>query len=257
MTIYYERDGEGPDLVLVHGWGLHGGVWSEVSATLSGDFRVTTVDLPGHGRNRRPPYDFTLDTLADAVCEAAPAPAVWVGWSLGGLVALTAAMRQPQNVARLVLVNATPRFTQAPGWDCAVAPAALRQFAQDLEQDYSAALARFLSLQFGDSERERDVLRRLRADLLHHGGPEVAALRAGLRILEETDLRAALPAIRAPALVVHGGRDRLVPPQAAEFLAAQLPRARLAVVAGAGHAPFLSHPEAFRHELGRFLNERI
>jgi len=254
MTLYYERSGHGPDVVLVHGWGLHGGVWADVARGLSKECRVTVPDLPGHGRSRDyRPREFTPAVLAEEVRHVLPGPAVWVGWSLGAFVALGAAQEFPQAAARLVLVGATPKYVQSPDWPHAMALSVLQQFARNLEQDYAATLTRFLSLQTGGEDRE--VLRRLREEMFRHGQPPVAALRDGLRLLEREDLRAALPAIGAPALVIHGERDRFAPLEAARFLAGHLPQARLEIVRAAGHAPFLSHPALFLDRLREFIHE--
>lgn len=253
MTLWHEQQGSGPDLVLIHGWGLHGGIWGELPARLAEHFRVTTLDLPGHGRS---PFDgaqgrrvtgglLSLTALTDSVAALVSAPAIWLGWSLGGLLALDAARRYPQKVAQLVLVGATPKFVQAPDWPHAMPAEVFAGFASSLTQDYRATLLRFLSLQVGGNELARALLKQLRADMFAHGEPQAAALAAGLAILEHADLRAGLADIAIPALVVHGSHDRLAPPAAGEYLAAQLPQARLLRVEGAGHAPFLSHAMQF------------
>lgn len=252
MTIYYERSGHGPDVVLVHGWGMHGGVWTDIARGLSSEFRVTVPDLPGHGRSRDfRPREYTPEVLADETRRVLAGPAVWVGWSLGAFVALGAAQEYPQAVAKLVLVGATPKYVQSADWPHAMSPAVLRQFALNLEQDYVATLTRFLSLQTGGEDRE--VLRRLREEMFRHGQPPVAALRDGLRLLEREDRRAALATITAPTLVIHGERDRFVPVAAARFLAAHLSQAHLEIARGAGHAPFLSQPALFLEQLRGFL----
>jgi pimeloyl-[acyl-carrier protein] methyl ester esterase len=240
MMLWHERQGSGPDLVLVHGWGLHGGIWGDLPARLAEHFRVTTLDLPGHGRSRTAGEPLSLAAFTDRVAELCPAPAIWLGWSLGGLIALHAALRHPHKVARLVLVGATPRFVQTPDWPHAMSTDVFADFAHSLTQDYRATLLRFLSLQAGSNESARTLLKQLRADMFAHGEPQAEALAAGLAILEQTDLRARLAEIRVPALVVHGSHDRLAPPAAGEYLAAHLPRARLLRLEGAGHAPFLS-----------------
>lgn len=251
--MHVETQGTGRDVVLVHGWGLHGGVWHDLAARLAATHRVTVPDLPGHGRSPDADSAFTLDALADAVQRHTAGPAVWVGWSLGALVALTAALRFPDRVERLVLIGATPRFVQSPDWSQAMAPETLAQFARELETDYRGTLARFLSLQAGEGEAGRETVRRLRAVLAEGGDPAPVALRAGLRLLAETDLRARLAEVNAPALVLHGKRDRLAPAGAGEYLAAHLRDARLVTVPGAGHAPFLSHPGATWRALADFL----
>lgn len=252
--MYCERQGHGPDIVLIHGWGLHGGAWGALPAHLATRFRVTVIDLPGHGRSPRT-APLRLETLAAAVAEQIGGPAVWLGWSLGALVALSAALQFPDKVQKLVLTGATPRFTRAPDWPQAISHEILAEFAAELHGDYRATLERFLSLQVGGASEAHATLRTLRAELLRHGAPDGEALREGLTILSQTDLRARLGEIRAPTRIIHGGRDRLSPPAAARALAAHLPHAQLDVIAAAGHAPFLSHAREFNTFLDQFLRD--
>jgi pimeloyl-[acyl-carrier protein] methyl ester esterase len=252
--MYCERHGHGPDIVMIHGWGLHGGAWGDLPAHLAARFRVTVVDLPGHGRSPRD-VPLSLETLAAAVAEQIEGPAIWLGWSLGALVALSAALQFPGKVQKLVLTGATPRFARAPDWPQAISTEILEEFAAELHGDYQATLQRFLSLQVGGADEAHATLRALRAELLRHGAPDAEALREGLVILSQTDLRARLSEVRAPARIIHGGRDRLTPPAAARALAAGLPHARLDVIAAAGHAPFLSHAREFNACLDDFLHD--
>ena len=253
MNIYYEQSGHGPDVVLIHGWGSHGGVWTEIARALVTDFRVTVPDLPGHGRSHDfAPGTFTPEIMAEQIRHRLSGPAIWVGWSMGGLVALAAAQQLTRAVSGFVLVNATPKYVQSPDWPHAMPPSVLEQFAQNLEQDYAGTLERFLTLQMAVGE-DRAVLRRLRDEMFRYGEPVTAALHAGLRLLQEEDRRDVLGGIDAPALVIQGERDRLVPMGAARFLVEHLPQARLAPVPGAGHAPFLSHPAVFLEKLRDFI----
>jgi len=254
MTLYYESHGHGPAVVLVHGWGSHGGIWTDVARGLAAHCRVTVPDLPGHGRSRHfLPREFTAENLAEEVHRVHPDPATWVGWSLGGFVTLAAAQQFPHAVAKLALVGATPKYVQADGWPYAMPQAVLEQFARNLEQDYAGTLTRFLSLQVAADE-DRSVLRRLREEMFRYGEPPTAALHAGLRLLRDDDRRAALRGIAQPALVLHGERDRIVPVGAARFLAEHLPSARLETIPGGGHAPFLSHPALFLEKLRGFVH---
>lgn len=244
MSLYVERCGHGPDLVLVHGWGLHGGIWAQLPQRLALRFRVTVVDLPGHGRSPLAAR-MDIDGIADELAALVEQPALWLGWSLGGLIALTLAARRPQQVQGLVLVDTTPKFVQDGNWAHGMAAEVFAEFARGLEHDYRATLLRFLSLQAGAGEAGRALIRQLRSKMFRYGEPQPAALRAGLAILRDTDLRAVLAGIHAPALVLHGSHDRLTPPAAGEYLAARLPRARYRMLRGAGHAPFLADPETF------------
>ena len=253
--LFTQSSGSGPDLVLIHGWGLHAGVWDGFVPLLEPYFRVLRVDLPGHGGSGRSDAA-TLDEITDAVLAAAPANAAWLGWSLGGLVALRAALQAPARVRALLLLASTPCFVRRPDWQCAMLPGLIDTFAVELQQDYLRTLNRFLALQVRGSDNSGAVLRLLRTQLLAKGVPAPAALRAGLDILRNTDLREAVGALACPALVVAGERDTLVPVGAARATAALLPNAGVEVVAGAGHAPFIARPQVVADLIHAFLQPR-
>lgn len=255
-ALYFEQSGAGADIVLIHGWGLHGGIFSSLVEQLAGEFRVTRVDLPGHGRSSAVDHHFDLGNTADLLAKLVGKPAIWLGWSLGALVALTLASRYPAAVKALVLVSATPRFVSSDDWSHAMAPETLAGFASDLSKDYQATLDRFLSLQIGKERNSRELIRRLREQVLQHGEPDPLVLAAGLDILRDADLRPQLAAIKQPALVVNGGRDRLTPPAAGEYLARHLANGQYLLFENAGHAAFLSHQQEFTTRLKEFLHEQ-
>jgi pimeloyl-[acyl-carrier protein] methyl ester esterase len=254
LYCYSHTLGSGSDVVLLHGWGMHSGVWEDVVEALLDHHRVTLVDLPGHGYSRASGSGHALSEWGAAVLAVAPPRAVWVGWSLGGLVAQQAALIAPERVSQLALVNSTPCFVQRPDWPHGIAPPVLRRFAEELRQDYRAVLKRFIALEVHGSEHASAQLRQLKAMLFQHGEPDVAALEDGLAILESADLRADLPHIACPTLLLVGQRDQLTPAAAGEAMRNLLPNARLRVLPRAGHAPFFSHPGAFLAELRAFLD---
>ncbi|PWB59759.1 MAG: pimeloyl-[acyl-carrier protein] methyl ester esterase [Nitrosomonadales bacterium] len=244
MSLHIEVSGSGPDLALIHGWGMHGGIWDSVRPELARHFRVHALDLPGYGASAAcQPYD--LAALAQAVAGSLPAGIHAVGWSLGGLVAQRWALDRPQQVRRLMLVGSSPCFVQRGGWESGIEPSVLRTFAQDLDQDYAGTLLRFLSLQARNGEGLRTVMKYLRAALFAKGRPSAEVLEAGLKLLLDTDLRNEAGNFQMPLAILHGERDMLAPAGAARWMGAQIPGARLELLPGCAHAPFLSHPEVF------------
>lgn len=229
-------------LVLLHGWGLSHRVWAPLVAALS-PRPVLTPDLPGHGD--APSAGPRLADWSDVVAAGLPDGCTLAGWSLGALLALDIAQRHPGKVARLILTGASPRFTAADDWPCALAADTLRDFRAGFATDADATQRRFVALQaLGDAAR-RSVTQTLTAALTPADAAHRDALATGLDLLADTDLRAILPAIPQPVRVLHGARDALMPVAAAEYLADTLPHARLSVFADAGHAPFLSRPDDF------------
>lgn len=254
VRLFTETAGQGPDLFMVHGWALHAGIFDGLVGELARGWRVTRVDMPGHGRSRELPMPATLRELAASVMSAAPEQAVWLGWSLGGMAALRAALDYPARVRALALVSASPRFVTAEDWPQAVAPEKLAEFTRDLERDYHGTVQRFLALQVRGDLHAGDTLRQMRATLFDRGEPRARDLAAGLQVLRSADLRADIPRIAAPALVMAGGYDRLTPPQAGAWLAGRIRGAGFKLFAKAAHAPFLSHREEFMGALREFLD---
>ncbi|MFP5345269.1 MAG: pimeloyl-ACP methyl ester esterase BioH [Gammaproteobacteria bacterium] len=255
MTLYCETSGRGADVVLLHGWGLNSAVWQDTVRELAWDFRVTTVDLPGHGRSHAAPERCTLEQVAERVLQHAPPQAHWIGWSLGGTVALYITAHYPQRVRKLALVASTPKFVNAQDWPHGIEPEVLGQFAQQLHGDYRKTIQRFLALQLRGSEQASVWLRRLRDMVFRYGEPQATALHAGLDILRNTDLRPRLTSVGHPILLIAGARDTLAPVSAHEYMAVNLAQAELQVIPGAAHAPFLTHPQEFQRALRTFLHE--
>ncbi|MGH8370660.1 MAG: alpha/beta fold hydrolase, partial [Gammaproteobacteria bacterium] len=192
MSLHCETSGDGPDLVLVHGWGVNSAVWQSVLPLLIRRYRVTCVDLPGHGASHDTSMSAPLTAVAQQVLAVVPQSAIWLGWSLGGLIALQVALQAPAQVRGLILSNTTPRFITAADWPHAMPSAQLDEFAAELTQDFAGTVRRFLALQVLGDERARDTLRALRDSVLARGVPDAASLAAGLGILRDTDFRSEL-----------------------------------------------------------------
>lgn len=245
------------DLVLLHGWGMNNGVWDGLPETFGAAYRLHPLELPGHGGAPFDPAWRDLPDWAGAVLEQAPERAVWLGWSLGALVAMQAALQtrasKTDRIDALILVGATPRFVQAADWRAAMDDATFAQFHDGLVENPRQTLQRFLSLQVRGSEDERETLRRLRAGIAARPLPQAEALAVGLALLREEDLRARLADIRQPALWLFGERDTLVPATVAERIELLMPGAQCQLIPGAGHAPLLSHGRAAGSAISAFL----
>ncbi len=260
-SLQVTRTGQGPDLVLLHGWGMHSGIWHGVIDALEPHYRLHRVDLPGHGQSQHADSEFDLAQLADEIWQSVSpqlsGPACWLGWSLGGLAAMQIALQRPEQVRALILVASTPRFSQADDWPHAMPPDLLESFAAQLREDYRATLQRFLALQVKGSESAHEALRTLRQRVLETAEVNVTALQSGLTILQEADLRKQLSLIRQlPLLLVMGEQDMLVPPAVAGVLSETFDDSQAVIIEGAGHAPFVSHPQTFAQQVMMFLHAR-
>ncbi|MBK7815242.1 MAG: alpha/beta fold hydrolase [Rhodocyclaceae bacterium] len=221
-------------LALIPGWGFDQRIWQPVVDLLAADFAIHHLDRDRPG--------------------TVPADAIVCGWSLGAMTAMRLALDQPERVARLVLVGATPRFVQAPDWEDAATESSLVDFAAAVQVDPMATLRRFAG-RINQGDAHAAPLTRRLAALLADRRPDTAVLATGLARLRDTDLRKSVAAIRQPTLLVHGERDAIMPVEAACWLADHLPDARLEIFLEASHAPFLSEPARFAALLRQFARD--
>jgi pimeloyl-[acyl-carrier protein] methyl ester esterase len=246
--------GNGPDLALIHGWGLDSAAWEPVVEILMQQCRVHLIDLAGYGGQPTSHADFTQ--TAQALIDSLPNGVTLCGWSLGGMLALQAALLAPQKIARLILVGSTPSFMQRDNWRSAQAPDLLDTFASAVAQNTATTLQRFIALLNQGDAQARPISRALTGRTLGNALPDTETLTRGLDWLRSIDLRAQIPAIALPTLLIHGERDPLMPLAAAHWLADQLPQARLETFTNAAHAPFLADPERFTSLVGDFCHEK-
>lgn len=253
MSLYIETRGSGPiPLVMLHGWAMHGGIFNPLAENLSAYCTMYLVDLPGHGLSRECGLPLEPHACARAIVDATP-PAIWLGWSLGGLIALSAALDFPRHVRGLAMLCATPRFVSSDDWPHGRDPSLVRQLAVDLETGYHATIERFLALEVMGSPDPRSELRALRADVFARGEPDLRVLQEGIRVLDQTDLRAGLPRLEKGKSWWSAGRlDRLVHPDAMRW-SAEASAGEFHLIAHAGHAPFLSHANVVAETLAPWL----
>lgn len=246
--------GQGPDLVMLHGWSMHSGVWLSLAEGLSQRYTLHLVDLPGHGYSPWQTDAFELDTLLDALAARLPQQAVWLGWSLGGLISLAMAARYPQQVEKLILLAATPRFVRADDWACAVAPAVFENFAANLDVDQKQTLQRFLLLQARGARQSKETIRQISEQLAQQHSPQAEALHAGLDLLLQGDMRQALSDLTCPVQLILGDRDTLIPTTMPEQAAVLNPGLQTEIISGAGHAPFIAQPQRCQQLIEQFIH---
>lgn len=245
-TLWWQTEGEGKiDLVLLHGWGLNAEVWHNIVPELSTHFRLHMVDLPGYGRSSGFGV-LSLEQMAEIVLAQpqAPAQAIWLGWSLGGLVAGEIALTHPERVQALVSVASSPCFAAREEWP-GIKPDVLSGFQHMLNVNFQKTVERFLALQTLGTEHARQDARLLKSVVLAQPVPDVDVLNGGLQILKTADLREPLATLTMPHWRIYGQLDGLVPRKIVELLDEQWPHSISHILPKAAHAPFISHAEIF------------
>ncbi|MGI8756690.1 MAG: alpha/beta fold hydrolase [Acidimicrobiales bacterium] len=245
--LYCEVTGTGPRVVLAHGFTQTGASWRPLVAELAGDLQVVTVDLPGHGGSGAIGAD--LPTAAGLLGEVG-GPATYVGYSMGGRVALRLALDVPDLVARLVLIGATAGI-EDPG-ERAARRASDEALAERIERD---GVERFLTdwlaqPLFGSLVPAADDLAARRAN-------STSGLASSLRLAGTATMDPPwwdeLGRIDAPTLVLAGERDAKFVVIGGRLVKAIGANAQLASIEGADHAAHLERPSAVAQAILTFI----
>ena len=244
LRLRYQVGGAGPPVLLLHGWGGRIESFTPVYDDLVRSYTVYAIDLPGFGDSSLPPApwgsaDYARLTVA-VMDRLRIGRAHIIAHSFGGQVTINLAATHPERLGKLVLVASAgvrgPRTLKARVKRC------ISRLGKGFAT-YGGRLGKSL----------RDALyRRIQSQDYANAGP----LRPTLVRVVNEDLRALLPRITSPTLLVWGEHDRDVPPAAAQVMARLIPEARLVIFENAGHFPYLDQFDRFRLLVGRFLRDR-
>jgi pimeloyl-[acyl-carrier protein] methyl ester esterase len=227
-------------MVFLHGWGQSERIWFQQRPFFPD---ANFINLPGHGGAADAPGEQWFQIIADQLPDA---PAVLVGWSLGGMLAMEIANRWPERCAAIALISSTPSFRQRDGWEHGCNQKVFSDFEQAVALQSPKIMNRFFALMLHGDEFSRSTYNALARAAINRQSPTTAAgISAGLELLSSIDLRAKLHELSMPTLIMHGEQDAIVPFAASRALADNLPDSQLQRFEACGHAPFLTQPEAF------------
>jgi len=223
--------GDGAELILIHGFGWNSTIWQPILEPLCLHHRVHVVQLPKILDD--------LKKLAAAIADKCPNPATWLGWSIGGLIALQAAADYPNQVKKLILVASSPCFMEKNNWPGITQPA-LEQMQCNLQTNKLQAIKKFVQLQ---TNGNYPLTQALNVPTYHSDYDQ-----SGLTLLKNSDLTRLIEHIRCPILGIFGKKDRLVP-QALSTLLAQYMDIQLF---DSAHLPFYEQPHLFIKTINEF-----
>lgn len=249
--IAYERRGDGPAVVLLHGYVGDRRTWRRQLEELSDEFTVVAWDAPGHGGSSDPPESFSLAGFADCLAAFVDALALGrphvVGLSFGGGLALELYRRHPTVARTLVLAGAYA------GWAGSLPADAvehrLQQALRLSELPPERLVGELLPTLFSDSV-PRELVDEFGAVM---AGFHPAGLRANSRAFAQADVRDVLPRITVPTLLLYGSEDVRAPVSVGRGLHEAIPGSRLVVMEGVGHVSPVEAAERFNAEVRKFL----
>ncbi|MBL4760520.1 MAG: alpha/beta fold hydrolase [Mariprofundaceae bacterium] len=225
-------------LVFIHGWGQSKQVWHLQQSQFP---HAIFLNLPGHGGESDSP-----DWLATLANQLPSKPCVLVGWSLGGMLSMQLALAYPERIKALALINSTPCFSQKEDWKHGCTSDVLQGFQQGIEQQAGKTISRFFALMFHGENMDRKQFNGIAHMAIDRENPtSTQAMQEGLQLLANLDLRNNLSNITQPTWVAHGEHDAIIPIQASDFLAKNIPHSTLHRFETCGHAPFLTQAETF------------
>jgi pimeloyl-ACP methyl ester carboxylesterase len=251
LRIAYERGGEGPPLVLLHGYVGDGpATWREQIEGLADEFTIVAWDAPGAGRSSDPPESLGMAGYADCLARFVEVlglenPHV-AGLSFGGALALAFYRRHPAVARSLILASAYAGWTGS--LPAEVAEQRLQQalvLADLPPEEFAGAL---LPTMFSKATPLESVNEFGASMLAFHP----AGFRAMARASAE-DLRDVLPEVQVPTLLVYGDQDERAPLTVGHSLHAALPNSTFVVLSGAGHVCNVEAPEEFNGAVRSFL----
>jgi pimeloyl-ACP methyl ester carboxylesterase len=240
--IRYRESGRGvtgrPPALFIHGAGGSSTVWITTLHRVARVTRGVAFDLPGHGRSTGTAgsFDALLEAVGLTAATLCLGPSVLVGHSMGGLLAMAAAIAWPDKVAGLALVTTAPSFRVSRRLFAAI----------DEWHGWNDWLA-----ETGHSPATPRELRRRSASLA--GGADRDRTRADFEICQTRDVAAELDRIRCPTLVISGEDDWLVPKKWGDLLEERIPGARRVLLPRCGHVPMHEQPDLFGAALNDFL----
>ncbi|QCO97204.1 alpha/beta hydrolase [Arthrobacter sp. 24S4-2] len=252
MRIAYQRAGQGPPLVLIHGAYEDSRIWRPQLDGLSDEFTVIAWDAPGCGQSDDPPPEFSAEDLGNVIAgflrAVAPRKPHVLGLSWGSGAALELYRGHPNMAASLVLASAYA------GWAGSLPPEEVErrnaQVLAELDQPPGQFIPVWLPTLFTTRADPAvvDETSAIMADF------RPAGMRAMLSASGHADYRDVLPTITVPTLLLYGAEDVRAPLTVASEMHRQIPGSELVVIPDVGHMVAAETPEAFNAEVRRFLH---
>lgn len=252
------KTGEVPRLIMLHGWGLDARTWNPLRSILDRQLLTEAYDLAGFGEDAGdsveiPGFEEHVVELTERIGRL-DGPVVLIGHSRGGAVSLVAAARDAEKVKAVVTIGSAARFSLAEDYQWGIAREQLTQLASTFREAFAETFDSLLGafwLSDAEPAAAANSERILKDAARRHRRPDVVA--EILTSDAEIDIRAVLPQIEVPVLVLQGTRDAVVSEEAGRWLAQQLPHGEFRTIDGAGHVPHVTRPEATAVAILQFL----
>jgi pimeloyl-ACP methyl ester carboxylesterase len=252
INLYYEDEGTGTSLLLIHGFPLSSKIWREQIERLKTGFRIIAPDLRGFGHSDAPPCGYSMDTYADDIAALMDhldiESAVVCGMSMGGYVLLNLLDRYPGRVRGACFMVTRGGADDEAGKErrTALAEAVMKSGVKVIAELFGKIL-----FAPGTAESRPEIAAEVAGIML---GMKREGLAGGLLSMRERpDYFEKLAGFDIPSLVIGGAKDQAIPVEESLILAERLPNASLCLIPEAGHMAMMEQPEAVNRALKDFL----
>ncbi len=243
-----------PAIFCVHGWAMNAQVFEPLATLFEDRFQFIAVDLPGYGDSAcdDPESDYDLPVLMQKLMDVAPPTAHWLGWSLGGMLAIQAAAQFPARVEQVMTLCSNAKFLADKRWPKAVPEPLYKGFMDEID-DVRTTLRRFAALTVvGEQQNMLQSLKWLQ----EHGQtpkPNSDVLKASLILLSKLDNRPVLKALKRPCLHMLATNDAIVPHALSPLLNQLNPYHLVSFVPNGSHASLVTQPQSVANGILTFL----
>ena len=240
-------------LIALHGWGMDAASWDSLLPFLVNRIPFQALNLPGYAGSPELPA-MSMDSVVDWLAEQFDGKCHLLGWSMGGLITQAFINKYPEKVASLTLVGSTPCFTKKATWPNALEPEILTKFVENLQENKSTTLRRFIALQFMGESAATGILKQLRQSVTQQV-TSLTTLALGLSWLRDCDYREIRSTLTIAQHWMFGELDQLVPVAVGQALQNDFPDIMVSYFEGCGHAPHITQPERFAEKLLYFISQ--
>lgn len=254
MSLVVHRWGDPalPAIFCVHGWASNAQVFKPLADLFHEHFHFVAVDLPGYGESEYATGDYDVEKLITDLLEVAPDDCAWLGWSLGGMLAIKAAYTHPDKISTVMTLCSNAKFIADKKFKHAVPQPLFNGFMESID-DARTTLRRFAALTVVGEQH--DMLQSLKWLQQHTQvpAPESEVLKASLQCLAELDNQVAIKNMQQPCLHMLATDDAIVPHQASQVLNQLNDKHLTSFVPNASHACLVTQPQLVANGILTFM----
>lgn len=243
-----------PTIFCLHGWASSAQVFKPLADLFAEHFHIVAVDLPGFGESPIGDVntDYELDNLMQSILDVAPEKAIWLGWSLGGMLAMQAAARAPQRVEKVLTLCSNAKFLATKQWKNGVPSPLYNGFMQEID-DVKTTLRRFAALTVvGEQQGMLQSLKWLQQNTQSQSTSS-DVLKASLELLALIDNRKLYPLISQPCLHMLATDDAIVPNKVSQDFNNLNPMHMTSFVPNGSHASLVTQPQSVANGIMAFI----